>query len=107
LDLKQALKERDDAIKSRDFTRQWYAERIEAIKEVAKREGVWDEVASILANGSATRQLEGGNFYYDTPTYSQLFNGARNRADRAIRQRDQLCDQLHSIGVKPCIDRYT
>lgn len=66
-----------------EHAHQWYAERFEAIKAVAQREGLWDEVAAIFANGSGTRTLQDGTVLYDPPTYGQQMNRALHRAERA------------------------
>lgn len=69
-----------------EHAHQWYAERLEAIKAVAKREGLWDEIAAIIANGSGTRTLHDGTVLYDPPTWGQQINRALHRADRAERE---------------------
>lgn len=82
-EVERLTKERDEATRRRDFTEQWYAERLEPIKDVSKRVGVWPEVAAIIANGSGTRQFPDGSFHYEPPTYAQQLNTAKHRAEAA------------------------
>lgn len=63
-----------DAVKSRNHTQQWYAERLERLKDLCKEHGIWDKAASIIANGS----LMG-----EPPTYAQQLNTAKYRAEAA------------------------
>lgn len=67
--------------KRADYTEQWYAERIERLTDLAKEHGIWDRVASILANGTAEAT--------EPPTYAQLLNVAKSRAEKAEAQRDE------------------
>lgn len=67
--------ERDRAIRARERTQQWYAERIERLKDLAKEKGFWPEVAAILANGTVSPT--------DPPTYARQLNVARHRAEHA------------------------
>ena len=83
------------AERSVEHTHQWYAVRLEKIKEVAKRVGLWSEVAAIIANGSSS--------IYDPPTYAQQLNLAKHaakqqaRAERlaeALRDAKELIEEL-------------
>lgn len=56
------------------FTRDWYAERIARLTQLAKDRGIWPDVACILANGTASAD--------EPPTYGQLLNTERHRANR-------------------------
>jgi Lar family restriction alleviation protein len=78
-EIDRIIKERDEAIWRKEFTEQWYAERLEPIKDVAKRVGLWSEISAIIANGSGTRRREDGTFIYEPPTYAQQLNGAKNK----------------------------
>ena len=64
-----------DAIKSRDFTREWYSVRFERLKDLLKDHGIWKQGADIIANASTTGDL--GNDYW------QQLNMMRHRAERA------------------------
>ena len=86
----------------REFTQQWYAERIRKIEDVAKSEGIWPEIAAILANGSATRMLEDGTYVYDPPTYAQQLNGAKFRAEAAEKKVAALRTQIEQLNAQPC-----
>lgn len=75
-----------DAVRARsqrEHTWQWYAVRMAKIEDIAKREGLWNEVAAVFANGSATRRLPDGSYFYDPPTYAQQLNSAKHRAAAA------------------------
>ncbi|AZV00306.1 hypothetical protein [Paracoccus kondratievae] len=86
-----------------DHTQQWYAERIRKIEDVAKREGIWPELAAIIANGSATRQMDDGSYIYDPPTYAQLLNIAKHRA---VRAEAALSDErAHADALAGALDR--
>lgn len=67
--------------RSHDFTRQWYAVRIERIRDLAKEHGIWPEAACILANGTADSS--------EPPTYAQILNGERHKRTRAEAERDR------------------
>ena len=68
-ELERVEAERERAESGHEFTKQWYAERIRKITDVAKREGIWEEVACILANGTSGPE--------EPPTYAQLLNMAK------------------------------
>lgn len=59
---------------SRDFSRQWYAERFRRLEDLGKEHGVWPQMAAIMANGTASAM--------ETPTYAHQINGALHRAER-------------------------
>jgi hypothetical protein len=73
--LRAELAARDRA---REHTVQWYAVRIERIKDVAKESGMLGKVAAILANGTADIR--------EPPTYDQQLNMMRHRAEKAESQ---------------------
>lgn len=79
------------ALKERDWTHQWYAERIEEIRDEAKRVGNWDRVASILANGTPS--------VLDPPTYAQQLNIAKHRAESAEQREQKLRAALEEIEI--------
>lgn len=81
---------------SLEFTRQWYAERIEKIKNIAKREDIWPEVAAVIANGDSTRQLDDGSWFYDPPTYAQQLNAAKFKAESADKKSAQIKSEMTS-----------
>lgn len=85
-ELERVEADRERAESGHEFTKQWYAERIRKITDVAKREGIWEEVACILANGTSGPE--------EPPTYAQLLNmakwGQRQAETRASALRDQL-----------------
>lgn len=83
-DLADERKRREEAESRRDHTAQWYAERLERLKQMAKERGFWSEMAAIIANGTATA--------HEPPTYAQQLNMAKHRAEQAERERDEyLC----------------
>lgn len=73
--------------KRQEFTKEWYAVRIRRIEDTAKREGIWPEIACILANGTAGAEKE--PYEYEPPTYAQQLNAAKYRAEKAEKERDQ------------------
>jgi hypothetical protein len=82
-----ALRERDEARESRTFAQQWYAVRFERLRDLAKEHGIWDKAAAIMANGTVAG-LPGRP--YEPPTYAQLLNQERHRAEKAEQERDRL-----------------
>ena len=84
----------------REHTQQWYAVRNAKIEDVAKREGLWPEVAAIFANGSGTRQLPDGSYFYDPPTYAQQLNIAKHRATAAEARAERLAEALREKADK-------
>lgn len=81
----------DEATRSKEFTQQWYATRIERLRDLAKEHGIWDKVAAIIANGTLAG-LPG--LPYEPPTYAQMLNQERHRAEHAEQERDTLRAQL-------------
>lgn len=88
--------ERDKAIKRREFTEQWYALRIRRIKDTAQREGIWPEVACILANGTAGFK-EDGSYEFEPPTYAQILNAAKWRAEAYRDQLDEAAGRAPEV----------
>lgn len=95
--LAAASKERDREMARCEFTQQWYAERLRKIEDVAKREGLWPEVAAIIGNGSGTRQMPDGSFVYDPPTYAQQLNSAKHRAETAEAEVKRLTEANEAL----------
>lgn len=93
-------KERDEAVRARDHTQYWYAVRLEPIKDVAKREGIWPEVAAIIANGNGTRQLPDGTWKYEPPTYAQQLNRAEHRAKAANTLADKAEAEVAALSAR-------
>ncbi len=75
-----------DAITSRDHTQQWYAERLERLKDLCKEHSIWDKAAAIIANG---------NPMHEPPTYAQQLNTMRHRAEAAEKELRKL-GHLHA-----------
>lgn len=89
--LESLQQQRDRAVTRLQQVEAWYAVRIERLAELAKAQGIWPEVARILANGD----LQGhpnpdGTLAHDPPTYSQLLNLAQHRATRAEQRAAAL-----------------
>lgn len=72
-----------DAGTSRNHTQQWYAERLERLKDLCKQAGVWDKAASIIANGTVAGE---------PPTYAQQLNDAKHRAASAEKKLAEFRD---------------
>lgn len=79
----------EKAKRSVEHTHQWYAVRLEKIKEVAKRVGLWSEVAAIIANGSSS--------IYDPPTYAQQLNIAKHETKASEARADRLAEALRGL----------
>ncbi len=65
--------------------KQWYAERLERLTAYAKENGIWPDVARIIANGSLSDGTR-----YDPPTYAQQMNTAIHRAEAAEDRASKL-----------------
>lgn len=89
------------ALRRREHTEYWYACRLERLKDLAKRENLWDEVAAIIANGDATRQLPDGSWFHEPPTYAQQLNRALHRADAAERRLANLQREISESRDSP------
>ena len=83
-----------------DHNESFYAVRIQAISDLAKQHGIWDEVAAILANGKVSPQ--------DPPTYDHMLAREKARADKAEanyrwmveRAADQRLDGYRELGAR-------
>jgi hypothetical protein len=62
------------------FTQEWYAVRFERLRDLGKQHGIWNEMACIIANGTANVS--------EPPSYAQLLNTALHRAKAAEKERD-------------------
>lgn len=80
--LNEARGERDEARSRREWTEQWYAERFERLRDLAKEKGIWSEAAAILANGTVSPM--------EPPHYGQQLNTTRHRAEAAERREEGL-----------------
>jgi hypothetical protein len=78
--VKELEEERDTALARRQFTENWYGVRLERLKDLAKQHGIWHEMASIIANGTA--------HHSEPPTYAQMLNLAEHKAERLEKERD-------------------
>lgn len=81
--------ERDDAIRSKEFTHQWYAERHAQLRAYAEQHGFLRDYCSIVANGYAGP--------HDPPTYAQILNATRHRAEKAERRVKELEGELTAV----------
>ncbi len=75
--------------------KQWYAERLERLTAYAKENGIWHDVACIIANGS----LSDGN-RYDPPTYAQQMNTAIHRAEAAEERASKLQGEVDTLEAQ-------
>jgi hypothetical protein len=76
-------------------TREWYAVRMERLKDFAKEKGIWHEVASILANGTMTGLDSDGKWVYDPPTYAQQMNMLKWQVEKLQKE---LADAKEKIA---------
>lgn len=65
-----------------EFTEQWYAVRLEKLKDLGVARGIWDEMAAIIANGTDSPN--------DPVNYAQLLNMAKFRAETA----EKACEAM-------------
>jgi hypothetical protein len=89
----EIVRERDRAVRRKLHTEQWYAVRLERLKDLAKERGIWPEVACIIANGTMTGMRDGA-FVYDPPTYAQQLNSALGRLEMAQKEIARLKRRL-------------
>lgn len=71
------------------FTEQWYAVRLERLKDLGKSKGCWKEMAAIIANGTVSPN--------DPPLYATQLVRANHRANTAERERDQLRSDVEAL----------
>ncbi|MEE2741815.1 MAG: hypothetical protein VYA35_10685 [Pseudomonadota bacterium] len=75
--------------------KQWYAERIERLTAYAKENGIWPDVACIIANGSLSDGTR-----YDPPTYAQQLNTAIHRAEAAEDRASKLQGTVDTLEAQ-------
>lgn len=68
-----------------EFCEEWYAVRIERLKDLAKKHDIWPEMACILANGTGDP--------YEPPTYAQQMNLLRYRAEKAEKKLELIAQE--------------
>ncbi|MGV6475401.1 hypothetical protein [Azotobacter vinelandii] len=90
--VEQLTKERDKAVRSEQFIEQWYAVRFRRLEDLGKARGCWDEMATIIANGT-----ESGN---DPINYAGQLNIALHRATAAELERDRLAERCRELEAK-------
>jgi len=92
--------EREKHARQIDHNESFYAVRIQAISDLAKKHGIWNEVAAILANGKGSPE--------DPPTYDHMLAREKARADKAEanyrwmveRAADQRLDGYRELGAR-------
>ena len=75
-----------------EFTRDWYATRIERLADLCKKHGCWDDASKILANG--TTGID------DPPTYARTLNTLRARIAAAEAALDAAQAKLDAAQAK-------
>lgn len=97
-ELAQAHLEKRRAISERDHTYSWWSPRMERLKELAKEHGIWDQMACIIANGTASSN--------ETPRHSHEMVHQTWRAERAEKERDELVVQIGLIegAIRPLME---
>jgi len=84
--------ERDREKSSKEFTQQWYAERLRRLRDMAEQRGFLTEYSSIVANGTGDSR--------EPPTYAQLLNTALHRAESAAKKlRTALTAMLETLNA--------
>lgn len=98
-ELADAIVKRNRAIWRLEFSQQSWAERSFALRDLAKRHGIWPDVACILANG---RPQDG-----KAPNYPARLNQAKFRAEAAEKERDKAVAELVAArdALEPHLDR--
>lgn len=76
-----------------EFTHQWYAERLERLRKLADDNGLTREHCAIVANGS----LSGSSVSYEPPTYAQILNTAKHRAEQADADNARLRQRVEEL----------
>lgn len=94
-EIAQAHLEKRRAISARDHSYSWWSPRLERLKELAKEHGIWDKMACIIANGTASGS--------ETPRHSHELVHQTWRAERAEKERDELVAQIDMIegAIRP------
>lgn len=69
-----------------EFTKQWYAERLVRLRQLAEDNGLLTEHCSIVANGTASAM--------EPPTYAQQLNLAKHAAEAATQRAEDLQARL-------------
>ncbi len=91
-----------EALESRAFTQQWYAERWKTLEDWFRSEGkdlpIRDQFWSILANGVKDANTP--------PTYAQQLNIAKHRAERAEKERAALMGGMQAVAKDAATFRY-
>ena len=77
-----ALHQLQEALISLEHTEYWNSCRWERIKEYAKANGFWKDVAAIMANGTIDT--------LEMPTYAQKYNALLYKKVMAEKERDRL-----------------
>jgi hypothetical protein len=71
-----------EAVRSKNFDREWYGTRFERLKDLCKEAGIWDKAACIIANGSVSSS--------EPADYWSQLNVMRHRAEAAERELAKL-----------------
>lgn len=89
-ELERVTKERDEAVRAKEFSAEWYAVRFERLGQLARERGI-REMFSIMANGTATA--------HEPPTYAQLLATTRHRVTKAESERDEALSWAGAAGA--------
>lgn len=113
--LEEVKAERDKAVQRQEAAEQWYAVRIERLRDLARDRSkagepgsemaqVWPDIASIVANGT----LGPPDHPYEPPTYAQQLNVAKHRANKAeaeLAKATDLAEKAANLGIARTLQR--
>lgn len=75
-----------------EHTERWYAVRFQRLRDFLADEPIWPKVAAILANGREASR--------EPPSYAQILNAERHRADRAEKKLRRMEDDLRAAATE-------
>lgn len=82
------------------FTHEWYAVRIERLREFAKEKGILTEVACILANGTLTG-ITNDKVHYEPPTYQQKMELLKWDVEKLKKELADAKEEIARLKDRP------
>lgn len=83
---------RDRAVQARRHVEEWYSARMERLKALGQEKGCWDEMAAIIANGTATSA--------DPLNYGRQLSVYRHRAEQAERRAEDAEERARAAEAE-------
>ena len=84
-----ALEQLERALTDKENREYWYGCRWERIKDYAKANGIWHDMAAIMANGTLDT--------HEPPTYAQKYNALQYKKVMAEKERDNSLKIILSL----------